>query len=436
MNEILVFTSSISNRVKYSFDYFFGDVLSCKVSYTDDVELLKSTTNCAKITYGFQRVIDEILITPSGLLTENGVEQFELHFSSWNEIPCFFKVANDSIPFDPLSATFFLISRYEEYWPHKRDQHDRFPANESLLFANNNLQLPLVNMWAAELLKMLMDKYPEHIKDKRKFSIKPTVDVDNAYAFLEKGIVRTLGALARTTLTLNIKELKDRINAILGRMHDPFDTFDAILTTSKRHEVTPLFFFLLADYGLNDKNVPFTSRKFQSLIKHVNDYSEVGIHPSFASNFEEAKIKIEQARLSKIIHEPVIHSRQHFLKVKLPETYRRLIDAEIKKDYTMGYPEESGFRAGTCTPFHFFDLELNQKTPLEVHPFSVMEVTFRYYKMMSPEEAFNAMSKIINEVKRVRGEFSFLWHNDSLSDYGDWKGWNNLFEEVIVEAKK
>lgn len=434
MNELVIYAPNITNRLKYSCDFAFGSILKLRLTYTSSTEEFLSSDVRVKINYSHQEIKGAFQIQPHGLLEETELRDISLHWSEWEGIPVFFANRNDQLSFDPLAATFFLISRYEEYWPHKRDQFDRFPAAESILNDHGILTTPIVNLWWDRILCLLQEQFPDQLEDKRQFQVLPTIDVDNAYAFGEKGFVRTLGAYVRSLVNLDGDDLKQRTATLLGTKPDPFDTFDQILAICEKYQLKPLFFILLADYGLNDKNVPFTSRKFRSLIKHLHDYGDVGIHPGYASNFDQNVLQKEFNRIANILHRPADKSRQHFLKVNLPQTYRNLIEMEVKEDFSMGFPEEPGYRAGTCTPFHFFDLEFNQKTPLLLHPFAVMEATFRYYKNQSPEEALVAISQIIKELKAVKGEFCILWHNDSLSEHKDWIGWSTLFEQTLQIA--
>ena len=106
----------------------------------------------------------------------------------------------------------------------------------------------------------------------------------------------------------------------------------------------------------------------------------------------------------------------------------------ITDDYTMGYASEPGFRAGTCTPFYFYDLKNEAETSLKIHPFCLMEATFKYYKDISPERAIEQMKPIIDEVKNVNGTLYTLWHNEFLSDVKDFKGWKRVFEEMVEYA--
>ena len=127
-------------------------------------------------------------------------------------------------------------------------------------------------------------------------------------------------------------------------------------------------------------------------------------------------------------------SRQHFLMLRFPETYRNLIANGISEDYTMGYADEVGFRASLCTPFYFYDLQKEEKTNLRIHPFAVMDATMNLYLKIKPAVALDYVRQLIDETKKVTGTFILLWHNESLSEVATWKGWKNVYEELIKEA--
>jgi hypothetical protein len=191
---------------------------------------------------------------------------------------------------------------------------------------------------------------------------------------------------------------------------------------------------LLGDYGPNDKNLPIESKKFQSLIKMLGDYAQIGIHPSYGSNNSTAQLKKEIGRLSSVLLRDVTKSRQHFLKLRMPETYRNLIDFDVTDDYTMGYASQVGFRASICTPFNFYDLDTELETKLKIHPFAVMEGTLKYRMKVQPEEGITIIKSLIDKVKAVDGVFISLWHNDTLNNRKIWKGWRTVYEEMVIYA--
>jgi len=113
------------------------------------------------------------------------------------------------------------------------------------------------------------------------------------------------------------------------------------------------------------------------------------------------------------------------------ETYQNLIKLGIKEDYTLGYATDTGFRAGTCTPFNFYDLYNEKETSLKIFPFQVMDTTLNQYLKLDVEEAVERISHMIEKVKQVRGTFISLWHNESLSDHGHWKGWEPVYKKML-----
>ncbi len=430
---IVIYSPYLTQRVKYSARLVFQTLLGCKIDFSENSETIPEEA-ALKINYSKQDLPGFFKIQPAGLLFENTISEQQIETAEWKGHITLFPT-NGDIPFDVLSAAFYLVSRYEEYLPHERDQHDRFYPKNSIAYQKGFLQQPLINQWAEELRALFQEKYPQLKTQKSRYSFTSTIDVDNAYAYLEKGIVRTIGAFVRSLITFNFSDVSDRFQTIIGRKKDQFDVFDQLIALQKKHSVPTVFFFLLADYGLNDKNVSITSTRFQSLIKSVNDYCRVGIHPSYASYTDEEALRKEIQRLKQTTHRPVTLSRNHFLRLSFPRSYRQLIDFDIAEDHTMGYAAELGFRASICTPFYFYDLKLERSTKLKVYPFSIMESTVRYYYQKSPEEALEQFKPIVDRVKAVNGHLISLWHNDSLSEMHPWQGWSPVYHELLEYAK-
>ncbi len=433
---IYVFTHKITSRVKYAFNLIFKDLMQI------DFELITNRSdfeekNGVKLAYTLNPIGEAFFIRSKPLLFEQGINDQDINIIPFDRTKAFFGVGGNSMfPFDIFAASFYLASRYEEYLPHKKDHYNRFDANQSLAFNEGFLHQPVINIWVNKLVEALKELYPDFEIPKRKYQFITTIDVDNAYAYKEKGFVRTLMGYGKAILTLNFQDFRDRTKTLLGIQNDPYDTFDYQEKLVKDQNLTFIYFFLLGDYGVNDKNIPVSNTKFQSLIKSISDHSKIGIHPSFASNNSFNQLEKEVGRLSKVINREIWRSRQHFLKINLPDTYRNLIELDITDDFTMGYASNYGFRAGTCTPFYFYDLDLEVDTNLKVHPFAIMEGTLKYYMGIGPENAMVHYRRLIDEVKMVDGNFISLWHNDSLNDYKQWQGWKAVFEGMIEYGKE
>lgn len=434
---LLVYLPKITARNRYCIKTVFKTLLKCEeFEISSDLDRFSEHVG-PRLSYGKKAISDEVFIYADGLLEKKGIDEQQINFGSHEElITLFAHKGKASLPYDVFSAVFYMLSRYEEYLPHLRDHYDRFTARESLAYQKGFLQKPVVDLWAIQLKEAILKKYPNAAFGKRTYQFLPTIDIDNAYAFKGKGLLRTIGSYFRALIKFNFHEIYEHSLVLLGRKKDPFDTYNYQLNIQKRYFTRPIYFILLADYGLNDKNISFENRNFQSLIKSIDDYAQVGIHPSFGSNSDTAKLKKEINRLEKIVKRDVFRSRQHFLKLSLPETYRNLIEHDIREDYTMGFASEPGFRAGTCTPFPFFDLDEEIECNLMVFPFQVMESTYKYYLNYSIEQSISSIKEMIDQVKKVNGTFISLWHNESLSDAGEWSGWKVVYEELNEYASK
>lgn len=432
---MLIYTTLLSHRKEYIFKLLLTELYGIEVSITTDKNAFTEFSGPA-LNYSREKMGDELFIYESGFLNENDVRDQKLNVTKFNGLPVFFNISHPGslLPFDPFAASFYMVSRYEEYLPFIKDQYGRFAPNQSIAFYHGFLQKPVVNHWAELLLKKITERFPGIRPKKRSFKFVPTIDVDSAYEFKNKGFIRSLGGISRDLYHLNFKEIQERFSVLIGRKSDPFDTFDYQFELQKKYELKPVYFILFADYDVNDKNINIRNTRFINLIKVLSDYAEVGIHPSFASNDDFNRLKKEVSHLSDVLNREITGSRQHFLKLLLPETYRNLVSIGITDDYTMGFAGEPGFRAGICNSFLFYDLETERETNLRLHPFCLMEGTLRDYKNVDAMDAMKFIKPLIEEVKNVNGTFISLWHNESLSDKKRWIGWRKVYEDMIRTA--
>jgi hypothetical protein len=433
---VLVYTHKISPRLTYIFKHIFIRILNSPVSFTTKIEEFVAF-NGIKLNYSKIPLGNEFFVRSFDLLFEQGINDIELTISEWDEgVPCFFTAGKkSSIPYDIFAASFYLMSRYEEYLPHVKDEHERFSAEESLAFENGFLKKPLVDIWAFKFLEALKEQFPEKVFEKRKFAYISTFDINQAYIYRVKGLVRSVGGFLSDFFTFRLSEFFDRILVLLTLKKDPYDTYDEIVRLKKVYNFPTVFFFLIANVSTYDNNVSITKNKYRLLIKSMSDYVKVGLNLSYFTMTKEDLMKKELKKMESIINTPVSKSKQHLLRIHLPETYQKLIELEVEEDYTMGYSNYIGFRASTCTPFYFYDLDFEIQTPLKVFPFAVNDYTLNRDMNLSPKQAVLKIKELLTEVKKVNGTFVTLFHNEMLSDYGVWKGWKGVYGDVLDMVK-
>lgn len=434
-NEILLLVPAISNRLRYVVRHLEETLkISFRFQTPGEPAPLRSA---AVISYGKIPVAQSANIWESGLMNETGLNAAVPDvFIQNGQVMMFRSPEGFEMPFDVFSALFFMLSRYEEYRPHKSDIHGRFQAEESLAFRQGFLLEPVVDQWTMMFGHLLLKRFPSLSITTPRYSFLSTLDIDSPWAYLHKGIWRTAGGLFRALQQGNIGEFSRRLNVILGADADPFDVYDWLEEIETRQGFRSFVFLLMAGCGNYDTNQAAGSHAFARLVASLGSTRNLGIHPSYRAARSDQALKKEFKLFGKLTGSAPAISRQHFLRLSLPETYRKLVELGIQTDFSMGYAGQPGFRAGTGRPFMFYDLLLEKETDLQIQPFAVMDVTLRQYLKLGPDEAGRLISALISRCRKSGSMFVSLWHNESISDEGIWKGWRSVFLKMTEEANR
>ncbi|MEN9972978.1 MAG: hypothetical protein RIS20_1325 [Bacteroidota bacterium] len=422
---LTIYVDEISSRLKYTLNFVF-EQRGIAFQLCNDYMHFKQLDGI-KLNYSERQFEHVLQLVPSKLLFEETIEPYEVTTGLFYQEECF--CFNGVI--DPLASIFFTLSRMEEYLTDQKDSLGRFPGKSSLLYQYNWHEKAMCDRWSNDFLLYLKESCSLKWNPKLELieSI-ATFDIDNAFAYLHKNTLRTQLATAKDYLYNRKERILDRKKVLAGEMKDPYDTYEFIQTLALSG-ANVLIFWLLGDYSTYDKNISHLQPNQRSLIQKMSDYAEIGIHASYGSNESEYQLGIEIERLNLITQKPVTKNRQHFLVLNLPLTYQSLIHQNITDDYTMGYADIVGFRAGTARVFNWFDLSTNDTTTLRIHPFTYMDGTLHEYLKLSPQEAMEKIKSLYQEICQCGGQFSYIWHNETIGDYAHWKGWKEVFSYTI-----
>ena len=425
---LLIYTHKITSRFSYTMKHIFTKILGVEVSFTTKVEDFIKHSG-PKITYTKQPLQNEFFIRSNDLLYEQGISDIEIIVAHWEDIPCFFATGErSSIPFDIFSASFYMLSRYEEYLPHVKDIHGRFPPKESLAYQYGFLQQPVVDLWAFKLLEKLKERFPKFEHKKQNYNYTSIIDVTTSHGFAHRGFTRSVAGLFLDLFSFKFRRVAKRINVWFNPKRDPYNNYEYLINIHKKFDIRSLFFFQFASYSTYDKNVSPNNNRFKFLIKSIADYSTVGLAASYSSFDDISVLKIEKKRLAEVINRDVNSSRMRYNRVDIPQTYRNLVDTEFTDDYTMGYTHEIGFRAGTCIPFYFYDIVLEVQQPIRVHSFAFHD--YALLNMTSKEEIREKINLLNGKVKSVNGDFISIFSIELLGGEKA-KTWKELYEFVI-----
>jgi len=432
---LFIYTPSITSRVQYIFNLLLTELLGLEYRLTNQKDEF-SQYDGIRLVYDKSPMEEELFLETAGLLYETGIYPHELHSREISDLPVIFECSHplSLLPFDPFSAAFYMVTRYEEYNRHKKDKYGRFQVTESIAWQGKFLEMPIIHLWAEQLSRVLLAYFPDLVFTPPDYRFIPTIDIDHLYAYRGRGVIRTLGSACRALLKGNFEDISTRFRVLSGLDKDPYDIYDYLHLLHLKMKLNPVYFILFANYGGDDNNISLRDKNFPRILRELDSEQGVGIHPSLSSNKHTERLESELIGLSKILCRDILVSRQHFLKISFPRTYRNLIKMGITDDFSMGFASHMGFRAGIAIPFNFFDLSKNESTGLRVHPVAIMDVTLMDYLRLSPEKSLETIRRVITTIKAVNGEFVSLWHNESLSEAGRWKGWSRVYSEMLEMA--
>lgn len=428
MPPIVIYAPKTSNRLNYVLDYVFGERLKTGYRLVHDTS---DAGNSFFISYG-SAAQGRLSIPDSGLLWETGIKEQKIITGTWNNIPTLFHEGDSAgVPFDIFSAIFFLLSRYEEYYSYQGDKHGRYPATESVLYKNGWLQRPVVDEWITQLGKILAEQYGIQMEE-NKFSYLPTYDIDIAYSYKLKGFTRTAGAALKNIVSGKLSTVNERLRVLGNRAPDPYDSYALLheLHTSLKYQ--PIYFILAAmQTSLFDKNISPMNMGMQILINKLGEEGTIGMHPSYYSDMYRQKFDEEKNVLEKLTGTAINKSRQHYIKLNLPETYRNLVAHHITDDYSMGYATQLGFRAGTGSSFLWYDVENEMSTELRIHPFCFMDTTAHFDRSLKVNDAFEQLEHMAERLKSCNSRLITVFHNFSLGSDKEWNGWATAYSSFL-----
>ncbi len=429
---LLIYAHTVSPRLQYICSFIFKEQMGVDFKLTIDSQKFK-TREGPKINYSDSKIADdEFYIQNHDLLFEQDIKKQPVDCFTVHNYKAIFKAGNDEFPFDIFAAAFYLISRYEEYLPHAKDGYGRYAFENALAYKEKFLNIPLINNWIMSFGAALKSKFPVLELQFSIFHFLPTYDIDIAYSYKHKGLLRNIGGYLK-------QPSSERIKVLAGAVSDPFDCYAWLNQLHDQYRLQPIYFFLVAENnGIHDKNISPDKDAMWRLVKlHARKY-RVGLHPSWQSGDNKLLIKKEMEQLDAMVQaaESVpTRSRQHYIRFHLPEGYQRLISAGITDDYSMGYGSINGFRASVASSFYWYDLEKEQRTNLRIHPFCFMDANSFYEQHQNPQQTFEELMHYLSVCRAVGGSLITIWHNHFLGTAGEFEGWKEMYQKFISQIQ-
>lgn len=428
---LFIYTTNISTRLQY----ILAELFKNEYTLTNNIEQYLAH-NGACINYSANAIKAlELQVVPHPLLQEKSIRNQDTECFDWIGYPVFFKTNNGAIPFDIFSASFYLLSRYEEYLPHSVDEYGRYSHTNSLAFKNKFLHLPLIQLWMQQLAIQLQQLVTNYSLPSAIFSFTPTYDIDIAYSYLHQPILKNVFGFFKDLLQAKFESFSERAMVYAGKQKDPFDQYNWLQDLHEQYQLNPIYFFLVSNKRKGvDKNISLSKKAMRQLMQKIGKKYLVGIHPSWQSGNDTTVLKNEINALSSILNAPVQSSRQHFLRMQLPSTYQQLIALGITKEHSMGYGSINGFRASYANAYFWYDLKNELKTTLEIHPFCYMDATAIFKLGYAPYEAKKELQDFYKIIQSVNGNMICIFHNNFLTDQVALYEWKKMYASFLADC--
>jgi hypothetical protein len=429
---ILIYAHTTSYRLQYICQFIFKEQLGIQYSLTLNKEGFDDYEG-PKINYSRLSFDDKhrhVGIKPYELLFEQEIKAQEITCFDAGGFKAFFKADGQEYPFDIFAASFYLLTRYEEYLPHEKDSYGRYAHTNSVAFKEQFLDKPLINIWVNHFAAFLKEKFHDLQFHFQPFSFLPTYDIDIAYSYRSKGLLRNAGGLLRSPSL-------ERLKVLFGFQKDPFDAYDFLDELHREWRLHPVYFFLVAEKtGRYDKNISPNKKIMIKLISnHAKRYS-LGIHPSWKSNESLSALLDEKNYLEDLCQMQINNSRQHYIRFKLPDTLENLLEAGIINEFSMGYGSINGFRASVASSYYWYNLKSDRQTALRLHPFCYMDANSYYEQKQSASESYKELMHYYSVCKEVNGCMITIFHNHFLGSDKKFREWKEMYRQFIAQLQQ
>lgn len=277
-----------------------------------------------------------------------------------------------------------------------------------------------------------------HWPEQRPFAVALSHDVDRVRKRIQHAY---LLFLALRTGSLRRAGAQFRSAASILRGENPYWNFSSIKNLENELGVQSTFFFL-NESGKARVTSPrsqilfrnrysLDEREVQEAIRDLDQSGwEVGLHGSYNSYQDKALLSQEKSKLEAILGHSVNGTRQHYLRLAIPDTWQIHADLKFTYDSTLGYADRIGFRYNQLHPFYPTDPISGRTIPVLQLPMAIMDVPL----MKLPKPWESALS-FIEKVEEGNGLLVLNWHQRVFNPW-ECYGYQDIYVQIIRECQK
>ena len=320
-----------------------------------------------------------------------------------------------TLGYDALGLVFLLLSRLEERGFVGGDRYGRFPIEASLLWRRARPDLPLADIAVRDLAASLLGA--ENPLNARTYRVWLTHDLDSlrGYHYPLAPLRNALGDIVkRHDPHSALRRLR---GSYLGG--DPWRSCRHIMELSERHGFTSRFYFMGPTRDPMDS--PYVVRE-PKVVRRLADEMVVrghvvGFHPGFQTRRNAEEWRRQKQGLEAVLGRNLSEGRHHGLRFDAESTWDLWDGGGMEMEASLGYPQPSGFRSGTCRAHPTDSLRRRRALDLMAYPTAIMDFGLfgGRYRDLTVEEALTECQRIVEVCRTYGGDLVVLCHPTQVS---------------------
>jgi hypothetical protein len=176
-----------------------------------------------------------------------------------------------------------------------------------------------------------------------------------------------------------------------------------------------------------------TDAHLQQIVRNILARGHIlGFHPSYSSHLDFAQWELERDAITRTFGITPTEGRQHYLRFRVPDTWRLWEAGGMTLDSTAGYADAVGFRCGTGDRFPVFDVRARAALRLKELPLILMDGTLATYHQVSADAALAFVRRYVELARQYRMPLTILFHNNSFDEVR-WPRWRKAYQAIFEQ---
>ena len=328
-----------------------------------------------------------------------------------------------------------VLSREEEYGDSNLDKYGRFDHDKSFLVQNELDESPIIDELILDVIKQLNLNRKNIWPEGKKAAVCLTHDVDHfdgrSFIILRKlwWHFHALKSLVKRHFEISKKYL-NKIRRWGDSNYDPVYAFNKWMALEDKYGFRSTFFFFGLRHALSREGrlYSYSNERVRKTIRllYRNGW-DIGLHAGYFQNLKLDSLRKQKMNLENAIDEEIFGCRQHYLRVRFPESWKLYEKAGFLYSTNMAWGGgKQGFRAGTCFPYK----PLKYGKLIEI-PFQLMDMPI----IQKPDEYYNLFIEFLEKIKKVGGCFVIDFHQEYFDEI-EAPGVNKTYRWILKELAR